>query len=261
MNLKVGDKVRIKDNIRECTFGYCPPMLNYKGKIGTIASIDKDEIRLEADSWKWSWSENVLELIDDVKMKRIDYILNAKDNIQAILDETELNCSVCPGYCKDRKDCDGDCEFYYKKYLNEEIKVDKLKLKLVEENIEAETVECDKKVVNELSEEKKQVEDDVINPFIEEYEKIVNETVKLCKRKNADYGSSVQDTYEKFGDISYLVRITDKYNRICALLQNGKAEVRDESITDTIVDLANYCFLWASSRNLKVEGDVACQEK
>ena len=95
--------------------------------------------------------------------------------------------------------------------------------------------------------------DDVVNPFMEEYEKIVNETMELCKRKNTDYGSSVQDTFEKFGDISYLVRITDKYNRICSLLQNGKAEVEDESITDTIVDLANYCFLWASSRNLKIE--------
>ena len=95
------------------------------------------------------------------------------------------------------------------------------------------------------------VEDDVINPFMEEYERIVNETVELCKRKNADYGSSVQDTYEKFGNVSYLVRITDKYNRICSLLENGKVEVRDESITDTIVDLANYCFLWASSRNLQ----------
>lgn len=97
------------------------------------------------------------------------------------------------------------------------------------------------------------VEDDPVNPFMEEYERIVNETVKLCKRKNADYGSSVQDTYEKFGDVSYLVRITDKYNRICSLLENGKVEVRDESITDTIVDLANYCFLWASSRNLQGE--------
>lgn len=92
---------------------------------------------------------------------------------------------------------------------------------------------------------------DPVNPFMEEYERIVNETVKLCKRKNTDYGSSVQDTFEKFGDISYLTRITDKYNRICSLIENGKAEIRDESTTDTIVDLANYCFLWASSRNLQ----------
>lgn len=232
MNLKVGDKVRIKDNIKECTFGYCTPMLNYNGRIGTIISIEDNdnEITLDVDDGIWNWSENILELIDDVKMKRIDYILNAKDNIQAILDETELDCDICPVA---GEVCNGNCEFHYKKYLNEEIEVDKSKLKLVEENIE--------------------VENDPVNPFMEEYEKIVTETVKLCKRKNADYGSSVQDTYEKFGDISYLVRITDKYNRICSLLQNGKAEVEDESITDTIVDLANYCFLWASSRNLKVE--------
>ena len=89
---------------------------------------------------------------DNVKMKRIDYILNAKDNIQAILDETVLDCDICPGYCKnrkDRKDCDGDCEFYYKKYLNEEIEVDKSKLKLVEESIEAKTVERGEEVVND----------------------------------------------------------------------------------------------------------------
>lgn len=118
----------------------------------------------------------------------------------------------------------------------------------------------DYKMIDELTKLSKpqeiknvKVEDDPVNPFMEEYERIVNETVKLCKRKNADYGSSVQDTYEKFGDVSYLVRITDKYNRICSLLENGKVEVRDESITDTIVDLANYCFLWASSRNLQGE--------
>lgn len=93
--------------------------------------------------------------------------------------------------------------------------------------------------------------DDSVNPFMKEYERIVTDTMELCKKKNKDYGSSVQDTFEKFGDVSYLVRITDKYNRICSLLENKKVEVRDESITDTIVDLANYCFLWASSRSLK----------
>lgn len=95
------------------------------------------------------------------------------------------------------------------------------------------------------------VEDDPVNSFMGEYERIVTDTMELCKKKNKDYGSSVQDTYEKFGDVSYLVRITDKYNRICSLIENGKAEIRDESTTDTIVDLANYCFLWASSRNLQ----------
>ena len=88
------------------------------------------------------------------------------------------------------------------------------------------------------------------NEFMEEYKKIVTETMELCVKKNKDYGSSVQDTFEKFGDISYLVRITDKYNRICSLLNRG-GEVKDESIDDTIRDMANYSFLWLASRNLK----------
>ena len=68
-------------------------------------------------------------------------------------------------------------------------------------------------------------------------------------KKNNDYGSSVEDTYNKFGDVSYLVRITDKYNRILSLM-NKEAEVNDESINDTILDMANYCCLWLASRKL-----------
>ena len=83
------------------------------------------------------------------------------------------------------------------------------------------------------------------------FEQFTRNRILVYLKKNKDYGSSVQDTFKKFGDVSYLVRITDKYNRICSLLENGKVEVKDESITDTIVDLANYCFLWASSRNLQ----------
>ena len=68
--------------------------------------------------------------------------------------------------------------------------------------------------------------------------------------KNADYGDSVGDTYNKFGDISFLTRITDKYNRICSLMDK-EADVKDESIDDTILDMANYCVLWLVEREFK----------
>lgn len=93
-----------------------------------------------------------------------------------------------------------------------------------------------------------------INSFMEEYKKIVTDTMKLCERKNNDYGSSVQDTFKKFGDISYLTRIADKYNRICSLI-NKENEVKDESILDTIKDMGNYCFLWCASKSLDNKGD------
>lgn len=130
MNLKVGDKVRIKEDLSECEFGYTPYMDAYKGKEATvIRTFGKGGIELDIDKQVWNWSENVLELIEEekiVKMKRIDYILNAKDNMQAILDETVLDCDICP---VNSGVCNGDCEFYYKEYLNEEIEVDKSKLK------------------------------------------------------------------------------------------------------------------------------------
>jgi hypothetical protein len=230
MNLKVGDKVRIKEDLSECEFGYCGYMEEFAGKETTVIStFGKGVIKLDIDEQVWDWSENVLELIEEgktMKMKRIDYILNAKDNMQAILDETVLDCDICP---VDSGVCNGDCEFYYKEYLNEEIEVDKSKLKLVEE------VKRDEEAVNE---------------FMEEYKKIVTETMELCIKKNKDYGSSVQDTFERFGDISYLVRITDKYNRICNLLDK-EGEIKDEGTNDSIRDMANYLFLWLASRSLK----------
>lgn len=91
-------------------------------------------------------------------------------------------------------------------------------------------------------------EDTMENKFMNKYKEIANNMMETCIAKNNDYGSSVEDTYEKFGDISYLVRITDKYNRILSLMDK-EAEVKDESIDDTILDLSNYCLLWLASRN------------
>lgn len=271
MSIKVGDKVRIKEDLSECEFGYVYYMDAYKGKKAIVVKVRiGGEIKLDIDKQIWNWSENVLELIkendnmnikieegnkvnesdlkdseiskeveekkevenDNVTMKRIDYILNAKDNMQAILDETEPDCDICPIA---GEVCNGNCEFYYKKYLNEEIEVDKSKLKLVEENIEVETVKCDKEVVNE---------------FMEEYKKIVTETMELCEKKNKDYGNATDESFKQFGDVSYQVRCFDKWSRINTLLKNGKAEV-SESLEDSLLDLSNYLFLWVTSRRLK----------
>ena len=58
----------------------------------------------------------------------------------------------------------------------------------------------------------------MMNKFMKEYKEIVEGMMTTCVKKNNDYGSSVEDTYNKFGDVSYLVRITDKYNRILGLI-------------------------------------------
>lgn len=66
----------------------------------------------------------------------------------------------------------------------------------------------------------------------------------LYKTKNNDYGDSVSDTYNRFGIDAFLVRMYDKLNRLYTLTRpNMTTMVKDEKLTDTLVDLANYAIL------------------
>ena len=81
---------------------------------------------------------------------------------------------------------------------------------------------------------------------------LINQHKRICERlnkvyadKNHDYGNSFGATYEKYGDISALVRISDKMNRIEQLVQTGEQKVKDEALEDSILDMANYLIMWA----------------
>lgn len=63
--------------------------------------------------------------------------------------------------------------------------------------------------------------------------------------KNKDYGSSFEQSVKKYGLISALTRISDKYNRAENLILKGElnAAVKDETLRDTLADLASYCIM------------------
>lgn len=68
--------------------------------------------------------------------------------------------------------------------------------------------------------------------------------VEILEAKNHDYGSSTHDTVELFGMVpSYGVRIIDKLNRIRSLAFGTDPRV-NESLQDTLVDLAGYLLLF-----------------
>ena len=81
--------------------------------------------------------------------------------------------------------------------------------------------------------------------LIEQHKRICERLNKVYADKNHDYGNSFGETYEKYGDISALVRISDKMNRIEKLVQTGKQKVKDEALEDSILDMANYLIMWA----------------
>lgn len=76
-------------------------------------------------------------------------------------------------------------------------------------------------------------------------ENIINDKVATYQEKNADYGDSFGETYRKLGIISAVTRISDKTNRLISLAGKPEAErmVKDENITDTLMDMANYAIL------------------
>jgi hypothetical protein len=64
----------------------------------------------------------------------------------------------------------------------------------------------------------------------------------VYKAKNKDYGDSFSSLRKEFPE-AILIRLGDKYNRLKSLMSSGKAEVKDESVEDTLLDLANYCLM------------------
>lgn len=80
---------------------------------------------------------------------------------------------------------------------------------------------------------------------IDMHKDICNELNDTYTKKNHDYGDSFSETFNKLGIISAVTRITDKYNRLVSLcmLPDEERKVKDESISDTLLDMANYCIM------------------
>ena len=71
---------------------------------------------------------------------------------------------------------------------------------------------------------------------------ILNEIRQLYNRKNADYGDSFDKTLDEFGLVASATRMSDKFNRFKSLIKNP-AQVSDEKIEDTLIDLASYAIM------------------
>lgn len=78
---------------------------------------------------------------------------------------------------------------------------------------------------------------------LEIFDEICKENRDIYISKNKDYGKSVSTTYNDFGIVSFIVRLTDKMERIKTLYKNGEQNVSDEKMVDTLRDLSNYAIL------------------
>ena len=77
----------------------------------------------------------------------------------------------------------------------------------------------------------------------ERHADICMELNALYARKNHDYGDSFHQTFIDEGFAMSRIRLADKFNRFKTLSRDREARVKDESIRDTLIDLANYAIM------------------
>lgn len=82
-----------------------------------------------------------------------------------------------------------------------------------------------------------------IEPKVARHCAICKKLNQVYKAKNHDYGDSFGDTYKKLGIISAVTRLSDKMNRLMSLAVSHDAQVKDEKIEDTLLDMANYAIM------------------
>ena len=90
---------------------------------------------------------------------------------------------------------------------------------------------------------------------VQRHKIICEEINDLYDRKNHDYGDSFHQTFVEEGMAMARIRLGDKFNRFKTLSRGGDQKVNDESIRDTLIDLANYAIM--TVMEMEVAEDVA----
>lgn len=77
------------------------------------------------------------------------------------------------------------------------------------------------------------------NPF----KKYTDHLAETLQAKNAAYGDSFTKSVDDYGLKVIGIRLSDKYNRIKHLVNSGLLKQNDESLEDTLLDMAGYSIL------------------
>lgn len=94
----------------------------------------------------------------------------------------------------------------------------------------------------------------LIDENVVSFRDIQDKLVKIYAKKNHDYGDSFNEGCNELGVGYAFSRIFDKTKRFQTLAKgimnnNLSIEVQDETIEDTIMDLANYCMMYLAWRD------------
>lgn len=78
--------------------------------------------------------------------------------------------------------------------------------------------------------------------------------IETTRKKNADYTGGGADPFSNFTAVEtwhiptehgFITRMSDKFARVSTFVKKGVLQVADETVEDSLLDLANYCILFA----------------
>ena len=87
---------------------------------------------------------------------------------------------------------------------------------------------------------------ELVDDKVEAFTSIVKEMIELYAKKNHDYGNSFDEGCDKIGTGYPLGRLLDKMNRLIACMGKEDEMQVNESIEDTLKDLACYSVMTLS---------------
>ena len=77
------------------------------------------------------------------------------------------------------------------------------------------------------------------NKFSEYTDHLAN----ILNQKNLAYGDSFSKSLDEDGLLVLKIRLGDKFNRISSLIKRDELKENDESLEDTLLDMAGYAIL------------------
>lgn len=109
-----------------------------------------------------------------------------------------------------------------------------------EKSIEKTKIEETKEV---KTEEKQEAQTEDIPENVKRFHDIATKMVTIYAEKNKKYGNSFGKTFGEYGNPVLCIRLEDKLSRAKQILLNGQTGSDDESVIDTLTDLANYAVM------------------
>ena len=98
---------------------------------------------------------------------------------------------------------------------------------------------------------------------VKQHESLLRQIHDTYIKKNHDYGDSFSRSFKKYGLVAAMVRMEDKWNRLDNMASGAEQKVADETIRDTLLDLAGYSIMTTMEldKQKNIENQKAFEEQ